>query len=496
MTTVAPPAPAIVLRPADSRGRPDGDNRLETAPEGFNWGLFPEAEDFVDDWLDQLREADPLARELSDRMTAETGTRLFDWVDHLVLFDGDAIRARVQAVGYRPDPLAPAASDESAFFHPHGMFPRIVLIRGRSRHPAFPTAVEVALRPERLADVLCALDLRVPIEGPPLTRYRRAVLSAGPEMILSAVERRGYRGYLFDYPDAAHYRRVEEVAELWRTRPRARSAVAGDAAEDAAFEAASEIADRAFAMVGRDLAGHLFFEAERQYWQDRNSTARFQRHRQDRLGLGWGNHDHHTYRSSRRHFARLIAFEEKLGFKLRERYWAGAEAGWGAQIVEHPVLEITCFNDVDLSPDETTIDFAHEQLPDRDRLGTVGLWCGLHGESFLGAGMHHLECRFDFDGLKSALEAAGRKQMKPFSDFPFLRQAFTEGERWPVAPRRADGLRERGLITAEQAAKFLSEGAIGSHLENLQRKQGFKGFNQKSVSVIIAATDPRLQNGH
>ncbi|HAF03215.1 MAG TPA: hypothetical protein DIT76_05750 [Spartobacteria bacterium] len=37
-------------------------------------------------------------------------------------------------------------------------------------------------------------------------------------------------------------------------------------------------------------------------------------------------------------------------------------------------------------------------------------------------------------------------------------------------------------------------GAIGSHLENLQRKGGFKGFNQKSVSVIISATDPRKQN--
>jgi hypothetical protein len=36
-----------------------------------------------------------------------------------------------------------------------------------------------------------------------------------------------------------------------------------------------------------------------------------------------------------------------------------------------------------------------------------------------------------------------------------------------------------------------AQGAIGSHLENLQRKGGFKGFNQKSVSVIIQATDPR-----
>jgi len=31
------------------------------------------------------------------------------------------------------------------------------------------------------------------------------------------------------------------------------------------------------------------------------------------------------------------------------------------------------------------------------------------------------------------------------------------------------------------------------HLENLQRKGGFKGFNQHTVSLIIPETDPRKQ---
>ena len=35
--------------------------------------------------------------------------------------------------------------------------------------------------------------------------------------------------------------------------------------------------------------------------------------------------------------------------------------------------------------------------------------------------------------------------------------------------------------------------AIVRHLENLQRKGGFKGFNQHAVSLIIAETDPRKQ---
>jgi len=81
--------------------------------------------------------------------------------------------------------------------------------------------------------------------------------------------------------------------------------------------------------------------------------------------------------------------------------------------------------------------------------------------------------------------------MKPFSDFSFLRQAFTEGERWPVRKERLQKLLAAGFITEAQALLFNKNGAIGSHLENLQRRGGFKGFNQKSVSVIIQATDPR-----
>ena len=36
-------------------------------------------------------------------------------------------------------------------------------------------------------------------------------------------------------------------------------------------------------------------------------------------------------------------------------------------------------------PQETRIDFSTERLPDAPRLSTVGLWCGLHGDSFLQA---------------------------------------------------------------------------------------------------------------
>jgi hypothetical protein len=264
--------------------------------------------------------------------------------------------------------------------------------------------------------------------------------------------------------------------------------------DDAAgFDHAEHLIDAALA-DGHDAAvvSDLFFAAEREFWMGRNRAARLQYERQQSLGLGWGNHDHHTYRSARRNFTRLVGIWEKLGLVVRERFYAGAEAGWGAQVMEQPIAGIITFNDVDLSPEELCGDFAHTPLPSRPSLGTVGLWCALHGDSFLEAGMHHLECQFDFEALRDQLEQEHAvKVMKPFTDFPHLRQAFTEGERWAVDPRRIAQLLQDGLISGVQAEQFAAHGAIGSHLENLERNDGFKGFNQHGVSEIIAATDPR-----
>jgi hypothetical protein len=148
---------------------------------------------------------------------------------------------------------------------------------------------------------------------------------------------------------------------------------------------------------------------------------------------------------------------------------------------------------VDLTPDELMGDFSHQGLSSQPKLGTVGLWCALHGEAVLQAGMHHLEAQFDFVHLRDQLASEDVKMMKPFTDFPYLRQAFTEGERWKVDERRIERALQRGYITQDQAKQFREQGAIGSHLENLERNEGFKGFNQKGVSEIISETDPRKQ---
>lgn len=448
------------------------------APLPFDWPLANEAEQFLRERIALFLKRNTFARALADRMRDETGTDLFEWTDYLVLAP-DEERA-LRKAGFVPDPQAETPNGETVYEYPRTMLPRVILRRGDKERPS-----QVALRPESVADFMACHNLPGEPEGEPFSRYRRITVSEENGTQLEAVERRAYLGFVPAPLKRSELGNIIKARELWRTRRR----VFPSDAEG--IRAAHQTLDRVLRLVGRDLACQLFFEAERACWESRNRAARIQKHRQDRLGLGWGNHDHHTFRCSRAHFVDLVVFLLKLGFAKRERYYAGAEAGWGAQISEQPVAGIVVFADVDLMPEETELDFSTHKLPPAPRLGTVGLWVGLHGESLLEAGLHHLEARFDFKLLRDQLKGCGVNTMNPFSDFPFLRQAFTEGERWPVRRERAERLLSAGLITSKQSEQFIREGALGSHLENLQRHGGFKGFNQKSVSVVIAATDPR-----
>ena len=264
----------------------------------------------------------------------------------------------------------------------------------------------------------------------------------------------------------------------------------------AAFQVAAGLIDESIGKIGVHRTCDLFFQTERHYWQIRNRAGRMQKSRQDSLGMGWANHDHHTYRSSRESFTDLVAILEKLGFFCRERFYAGAEAGWGAQVMEQPNCGLVVFADVDLSQDELAGDFAHDGLSQNEELGTIGLWCALHGEAFLQAGMHHLECQFDYAQARKVLKTDGIGSMDPFTDFDFLKQCFTIPEIWPVDESRVESLLLQSQISQSQATEFLAKGAVGSHLEILQRNDGFKGFNQSGVSKIISKTDPRkmIQN--
>ena len=225
------------------------------------------------------------------------------------------------------------------------------------------------------------------------------------------------------------------------------------------FDVTEATLERVIELAGsRDLACHLIFEVERDYWQSRNRAARVQKARQDRLGLGWANHDHHTFRCSRRFFPRVIGM-----FTYARVPASRTVSRRGACRLGRPDPRASGHRDRDLRRSRPGPRRGHRGFrppgpcPTCPGRGLSASGLHLHGESILEAGMHHLEAQFDFDALRDGLKAeAGIETMAPFSDFPFLRQAFTAGERWPVAQHRADRALATGVDRRRAACRSSS----------------------------------------
>ncbi len=446
--------------------------------EAFVWKQHAEAEQYLLTHLEDYCARNQFLNHLADRLERNTSTRLLDWTDHIGLVHDSSEEKTLERLGFT---VEEQCDGYLIYAHPGAQLPRVIL-----HDPAKFRLHGLSVRVDSISDFLKVRGFSCNIEGSPFSAYRRCSVATEKGITLWVEERRGTRTIEPVHQNNGYVERYFYARERWATRPRHWSD------EEEGIKQAQVRANEMVALLGADMAAHMVLEVEREYWQTRNRAAEIQKARQDRLGMGWANHDHHTFRSSRRHFTALVALFETLGFHCRERFYAGKEAGWGAQVMENPTAGAVLFLDVDLSPDEVSVDFAHEPLEERDALGTIGLWCALHGDSILQAGMHHLEGQFYFDNLKEDLAGYNIEMMEPFSDFPHLKQAFTSGERWAVASHRIRDLLNRRLIDEAQAKTFREEGAIGSHLENLQRRNGFKGFNQQNVSYIIKQTDPRL----
>ncbi len=442
----------------------------------FQWICHPKAEALILRFIDECCQANPFIDSLRQDLLKHTSTRLFDWVDHVIVGNSPAAEIALEEMGFKAHHATPLYR---LFHHPGAQLPRIAVYDHEQ------SGAGIAVLVDSIADFLQVRGLRGWIEGSPYAPYRRCSVKTENNITLWVVERRGIETIEPIYFEEGYLVRYWQAAEKWKTRQRSLEN------EDEEMYQSIQLAQEIVSLVGEDVAACLILEVEREYWQSRNTAGQLQKNRQDRLGMGWANHDHHTFRSSRKHFPLLVRLFEILGFHCRERFYAGEEAGWGAQVMENPRARLVLFLDVDLAPAELAVDFSHHPMPDLPHLGTIGLWCALHGDSILKSGMHHLEAQFMFEELTRDLNALKVGVMEPFSNFSFLKQAFTEGEVWPVDHKRIQALLQEGKISQDHAHKFLSYGAVGSHMENLQRREGYKGFNQKNVSLIIKKTDPR-----
>lgn len=449
---------------------------LTPVPENYKWPHCPEADAFVRETLSAFLGQHAFAGRLSQEMKSATNTEFQSWTEYVIVGASEYPTTRLEKLGFAIDKDA-KTPEGTLYWHPLADLPRVLVLPGSA-------PLSCAIMVDSISDFLLTHRFTVPIEGAPYGLYREARLP-GEKGELRIVERRGTRSIVPDREERAA--KMIAHLEAWTNRRRQFGSL------NDALEHTLSLAKKMAADLGPGPAAWAFLEGERRYWQSRNRAGQVQKARQDKLGLGWSNHDHHTFRSGRPAFPKLMDILLAFGFKKRERYYAGAEAGWGAQILEQPDARLIIFADVDLTPDEVSVDFTKTALADLKKPGTVGLWCALHGESILDAGMHHLEAKFHFDGLRDTLKASGVNFMKPFSDFPHLRQAFSEGELWMVPKERLDALLAAGKITADAYSRMRQMGAVGSHLENLQRRDGFKGFNQRGVSEIIKAVNPEAQ---
>ena len=439
------------------------------------WPRCPEAEAFFARQLREFAARNPVVERLAAHLQCEAGVHIYNLVDHWLLPASGELANELRACG-----LVETTIDGGAVWeHPQARFPRIRLSTEQNQP-------RLALAVENVGFFLDTHGLEPHVRyGDTNTDYEAAVCLY-PASELAIVARRGYAGFHPQLPAGDAQETLFALRNAFQNRPRN--------IEQEALEHATQLACENISTLGAGRVTDEFFASERAYYLNRNRAAQWQYARQQKLGIGWANHDHHTYRSSRESFQPLMQLFLTLGFEMRERFYAGAEAGWGAQILEHPVSRVVIFADVDISPEELDIDFAREDLLPRREMGTIGLWCALHGSSIAQAGMHHLEAEFDYAQVQQNLQAAGFGVMSPFTDLPMLKQAFTQPELWPVAPDRLQALLDMGSITPEQADKFRSQGAAGSHLEILQRWEGFKGFNKTGVSDIILKTDARNAN--
>jgi hypothetical protein len=438
----------------------------------WDWQLFPETQKIVSGSIRSFLDGNGYADVIGKEIEATTSTRFIDWVDSLEIPDVVMSGKDLERIGYQKD--SRISAEGTVYVHPGKFFPIVLRADGSYRLSIGVDDLDRFLTMGHLNNKV--------IEGERNSPLRSAELNREGDFSFGAKERHGRR--TFDVRPSTDIIEYEKALNAFTERNRT---YADD--EEGLIGLEALIADLGDSLDKGRLSD-AFFRAERTYWKSKNRAGAVQFMRQELMGLGWGNHDHHTFRCSRENFGRAIDIFERLGMTRRESFIAGAEAGWGAQVMEQPDSGLVVFADVDLGRDEVRRDFVNQTLKPLERLGTVGLWVGLHGESLLDSGMHHLAIGSDFEGMLNDLKTRNVVSMRPFSDFQFLKQSFTEAERWKPPKGRIERLLEGKLITKEQGSGFFEHGAVGSHLEIIQREQGFKGFNQTSVSAIIRLTDP------
>src|SRR5258708_34384260 len=118
----------------------------------FDWPLAFPAEDLLRKWINSFVQHHSWARQLSNCLHQDTGTDLFEWVDHLAISDKEVFELR--EVGFLPEKVKAPAGVE-VWFPPEAMLPRGLVMPDGGRN-GVPT--RRVIRVESLMDFMSADD--------------------------------------------------------------------------------------------------------------------------------------------------------------------------------------------------------------------------------------------------------------------------------------------------------------------------------------------------
>jgi hypothetical protein len=121
--------------------------------KSFDWLRYPEADAFIARCFNRFVSAMPEVHAFAQAMSTRTGSRLIDWLDHLVLTDVDHLRGQLADLGFEPEEV-PAHPGDEVYYHTRALFPRL-LLRTEMREVA-GTTVAAAMRVEAINQFLMA----------------------------------------------------------------------------------------------------------------------------------------------------------------------------------------------------------------------------------------------------------------------------------------------------------------------------------------------------
>ena len=176
--------------------------------ESFQWSPQPAAFGFVRLLAGDFLAACPEAAAFADRMRIETGTRFFDWIDHIRVNARDPKASQLERAGYCP--VSHSAS-YTVFVNDRGVFPPILVWDG---------VTEIAIKVESVVDFLAANQLQREVLGSPLAALRTCRIYGGQVCAMTIVERHGTRGFDAEAAEPEHPVQRLIHMEKFRTRRR------------------------------------------------------------------------------------------------------------------------------------------------------------------------------------------------------------------------------------------------------------------------------------